>query len=39
MAGVQKLDFLNMVSEVQKLTLEFLPNILASTKWKHLNDE
>ena len=36
MAGVQKLDFLNMVSEVQKLTKQFLPNMLASTKWKNL---
>lgn len=30
-AGVQKLDFLNMVSEVQRLTAQFFPNDYAST--------
>jgi hypothetical protein len=31
--GVQQLDYMNLVSTVQRMTPEYLPNLLISTQW------
>ena len=36
--GIQKIEYANLMSRIQKMTKEYLPNLFEEMEWKQLSD-